>query len=725
MNKVCLGPVSAYALAKDNGYNGTETEFGKGLADAALNADRAEDAAERAEAVLESVPLEYQEATQAIVNNQNAILKLGDETTLLERMVTYKRVYSGSVETEDNQPLYAENIITRADIPADSTYAVTCYFDSHVVSSVGAIYEKYVDGTSRSIVSNPQSDEVYQVTAGDDVVGFSAYVAKGSVTGTSTFTIKAEKTNANSLEKLQRYFEYESLSNDDVEYGAIQNGTGSNKNDGDATRMRTKGFIPLISGSVVRGNVPFNVWEYTIDGEYITDNGNWTNLYTVSNDCLARIMWNTEHVVNGTPLDNTSIEYSKQLKELVLPTEWRSKVNDLAGKFDDPTVYFANQIQVQTTAWEAHDIEFSDVIAHDKYTLIIDSIVGAAGETTAAIYDIDADDVTLGVQYIRATSNISTVHTVQEGTAIMRVRLFGSNGTSGSGTALFNRVRIVKGSEYKQMLSKSVAAQSISKEAAAWHATSSTVKSVAHRGYTAKAPECTAASYIEARKHGFTAAENDIQRTSDGYFVMWHDDTLSKIGDSEHSIADYTLDELKDMDFGSWYDNEFAGEKILTFREWVLLCKKLGMEIYVDRKITYTDAEAEELVETVRQLGMLDKTTWLGNPTVIRQYHPTARCAVFHAPTNEKINQYAEMLKQGGRGSIVFNPQSTALTAENAAIALDAGYGLECWHVEYPLYGFNTEESVFDEIERVIDIGVQAITIDEYRVEDAIAKRYF
>lgn len=253
---------------------------------------------------------------------------------------------------------------------------------------------------------------------------------------------------------------------------------------------------------------------------------------------------------------------------------------------------------------------------------------------------------------------------------------------------------------------------------------SATVKSIAHRGnyLHCRGMMCGASAVVSAKKYGYQITENDVALSSDGKMVMWHDTTLSAIGDSNHSVSDYTLAQLKEMDFGSAFGSQYAGEKILTFAEWILLCKQVGLDCYIDFKVTgsaFTDALAEEMVSTIRRYGMLNHVTYLSNFNVIRQYHPNARLATLTEPTAENIQTYAPYLSNG---EFVFNPKSTTLTSENASLALDNGFGLECWYVDYS--SSTTSSQIFAEIERVLSLGVQGLTLDIYRVEDYFIDKY-
>ena len=302
-------------------------------------------------------------------------------------------------------------------------------------------------------------------------------------------------------------------------------------------------------------------------------------------------------------------------------------------------------------------------------------------------------------------------------------------------------------------------------EAVMISASSATVKTVAHRGDVLSAPECTEPSYIAARKRGHTIAENDLRISKDGEFVMWHDPTLSKLGNivgidgyslytdgstfywydsandsvyihlsgkhvassmsvsqltlvngALYSVADFDLETLKLMDFGRWFNAAFAGTQILTFAEWVLLCKRLGMEIYVDYKFTYTKEQAEVLVQTVRRYGMLRHTSWICNTTManyIRQYDAKARIGFLTIPTEANVQTYSAYLQSG---EVFYDGNAPDMTREAVVLGLDAGFDIECYYVAF---GNTDKDSVFEEIRRLFEIGVQTITTDHYHAGEA------
>jgi glycerophosphoryl diester phosphodiesterase len=73
----------------------------------------------------------------------------------------------------------------------------------------------------------------------------------------------------------------------------------------------------------------------------------------------------------------------------------------------------------------------------------------------------------------------------------------------------------------------------------------------AHRGASTYAPENTLAAFYLGLEMGADGIETDIQRTSDGILVLFHDDNMMRICGLPKSISDYTYQELIRIDFGA------------------------------------------------------------------------------------------------------------------------------------------------------------------------------
>jgi len=135
------------------------------------------------------------------------------------------------------------------------------------------------------------------------------------------------------------------------------------------------------------------------------------------------------------------------------------------------------------------------------------------------------------------------------------------------------------------------------------------VLNIAHRGASGHAPENTMAAFERCIELGATAIETDVQMTSDGSLVLIHDESLARTAGSPKLVKDVTLEELRRLDAGSWFDPAFRGERVPTLRELLELVKPYSLLLNLELKngvVPYPGLE-EAVVEEIRRFGMSDR----------------------------------------------------------------------------------------------------------------------
>lgn len=102
----------------------------------------------------------------------------------------------------------------------------------------------------------------------------------------------------------------------------------------------------------------------------------------------------------------------------------------------------------------------------------------------------------------------------------------------------------------------------------------------AHRGASGAAPENTLAAIQQAIDDGADFVEIDVQETSDGEVVVMHDSDFKKIAGTDLKIWDATLEQLADLDIGSWISPRFSDQRVPTLDRVLETCKgKIGVNI--------------------------------------------------------------------------------------------------------------------------------------------------
>lgn len=118
------------------------------------------------------------------------------------------------------------------------------------------------------------------------------------------------------------------------------------------------------------------------------------------------------------------------------------------------------------------------------------------------------------------------------------------------------------------------------------------VVNTAHRGAMGYAPENTLAAFTLGVEQGSDLVEADVQRSKDGVLVLMHDTTLSRTTDVEEvfpgrapwRVSDFTYEEIRQLDAGSWFSEEYAGEPVPTMADMVELLRPTRAGILMELK---------------------------------------------------------------------------------------------------------------------------------------------
>ena len=133
----------------------------------------------------------------------------------------------------------------------------------------------------------------------------------------------------------------------------------------------------------------------------------------------------------------------------------------------------------------------------------------------------------------------------------------------------------------------------------------------AHRGERADAPENTLPAFAAAVTSGSDFLETDVQLTADGFAVLMHDDTVDRTTDGSGTVGDLTLEQIRALDAGSWYDPAFAGTQVPTFGDFLdLLVTAPDVTALIELKSAWTTAQVIPLIRGVYYRGLQDRVVF-------------------------------------------------------------------------------------------------------------------
>ena len=108
---------------------------------------------------------------------------------------------------------------------------------------------------------------------------------------------------------------------------------------------------------------------------------------------------------------------------------------------------------------------------------------------------------------------------------------------------------------------------------------------IAHRGYSAAAPENTLAAVRAAHQAGATWVELDVQLLGDGTPVIWHDADVARCSNGRGELAAMNWATAQTLDAGSWFGDRFAGEKMPSLEAMLALLNELEMGVNMEIKV--------------------------------------------------------------------------------------------------------------------------------------------
>jgi len=236
--------------------------------------------------------------------------------------------------------------------------------------------------------------------------------------------------------------------------------------------------------------------------------------------------------------------------------------------------------------------------------------------------------------------------------------------------------------------------------------------SVAHRGHSIAYPENTLEAYRKAIELGVEMIECDVNITRDATLVMMHDSTLDRTTTGTGHVSASTWEEIQRLDAGSKFKPEFAGARVPSTEETLLLYKEAGILSCFEVK----GADADEsnrialgLVDLFIKHSMLDKA-FLASYHHEALHQAQAKCPELligpeRLPDDAPADP-AEALRQANAfNAPVIQHQYTVLTAEVIRLLHENKIAVWSW-------------STTDEPSMVfsIDLGADALMGDDVQL---------
>lgn len=153
---------------------------------------------------------------------------------------------------------------------------------------------------------------------------------------------------------------------------------------------------------------------------------------------------------------------------------------------------------------------------------------------------------------------------------------------------------------------------------------------IGHRGFAAAVPENTMPAFEKAISQGVDYVELDVQLSADRQIVVCHDSNLTRTGGVDAELSLLTLEELKQLDAGAWFSEEYSGTPIPTLSEVLELIKESNIRIYLELKDIGEDAQFPlEVYQLTQEYQMEDRCIFASFQynylRIIKEAYPEAK----------------------------------------------------------------------------------------------------
>lgn len=128
---------------------------------------------------------------------------------------------------------------------------------------------------------------------------------------------------------------------------------------------------------------------------------------------------------------------------------------------------------------------------------------------------------------------------------------------------------------------------------------------IGHRGFSAKHPDNTEASFLGAIANGSGGIETDVRITKDGVFVVNHNDEAKFADGTELLVAEATYEELSQKPLLNKKSDEIV--YICTFKRYLEMCRDADMICFIELKGEFTDEQINELFTMAGEVYDLSK----------------------------------------------------------------------------------------------------------------------
>lgn len=225
----------------------------------------------------------------------------------------------------------------------------------------------------------------------------------------------------------------------------------------------------------------------------------------------------------------------------------------------------------------------------------------------------------------------------------------------------------------------------------------------AHRGLSAIEPENTLPAFKAACEAKYDYVEFDIEPTSDGKWIVMHDDDLRRTTNGHGKITERTLAEVSALkiDNGANIEN-YTDLRVPTFEETMTLLDRYypNTKPMIEIK-SIGKNNLDSLIEFFKDYAARGRSTIIisFDKDIIDTLYKECPEQTYWLLTSELSDEAIDFCKNHGNMRAAFNGNNAKNTDSVINAAIDAGIPLAAWTVDSP-----------DTLKSLYDLGVRYFT---------------
>ena len=207
---------------------------------------------------------------------------------------------------------------------------------------------------------------------------------------------------------------------------------------------------------------------------------------------------------------------------------------------------------------------------------------------------------------------------------------------------------------------------------------SGATKMVAHRGLSGIELENTNASFIAAGNRSYYGIETDVHKTSDGKFVVFHDDNTGRLCDTNLSVEGTPFETLRGLTLTDREGHKDRADAVIpTLREYIRTCKRYEKIAVLELKNAFEKEEIRAICDEITEEDYLANVIFISfsfeNLVFIREFYPAHPVQFLTEKYDEEL-----LIRLPAHGFDI-DIEYTELNEERVKAFHEKGISINCW----------------------------------------------